>query len=184
MCVCCPSGMIDIEAETPRGTCSYVDESCICGHHVSKDFCIPVINEVCSGSQGKFWGRTHAQKNVSYCSLLLQTETITATMRDSRHYSNDLLQGGLEDCLLYLFVYGCSAYWSLCCDNRFNFDTRKLLVYHFSLNTAATPFNFPNVMWREKMTCRFNYVIINGGLNVGDFVQSLLLANVSSYTVF
>ena len=26
-----------IEAETPRGTCTYVDESCIRGHHVSKD---------------------------------------------------------------------------------------------------------------------------------------------------
>ena len=161
MCVCCPSGMIDIEAKTPCGTCSYV------GHHVSKDFCIPVINEVCSGNQGKFWGRTHAQKNVSYCSLLLQTETITATMRDSRHYSNDLLQGGLEDCLLYLSVYGRSACWSLCCDNRFNFDTRKLLVYHSSLNTAAMPFDFPNVMWHEKMTCR---LIIYGGLKVGDFV--------------
>ena len=30
--------------------------------------------------------------------------------------------------------------------NKFNFDTRKLLVYHFSLNTAATPFNFPIIM--------------------------------------
>ena len=57
MCVCYPSGMIDIEAKTPCGTYSYVDESCICGHHVSKDFCIPVINEVCSGNQGKFWAK-------------------------------------------------------------------------------------------------------------------------------
>ena len=100
MYVCCASDVVDIEAETPRGTCTYMDESCICGHHVSKDFCTPVINEVCSGSQeGKFWGRTRAQKNVSYCSLLLQ-----ATVRDSYHYSNDLLQGGLEDCLLH-FLY-------------------------------------------------------------------------------
>ena len=88
MYMCCLSGMVDIEAETPCGTCTYVDESCIRGHHVSKDFCTPVINVVCSGSQeGKFEGRTCAQKNVSYCSLLLQTGTIMATVRDSHHYS-------------------------------------------------------------------------------------------------
>ena len=90
-CACCASGMVDIEAETPCGTCTYVDKSCIRWHHVSKDFCTPVINEVCSGSQeGKFWGRTSAQKNLSYCLLWLQTGTITATVRDSRHYSNNL----------------------------------------------------------------------------------------------
>ena len=48
MCVCCASGMVDIEAETPCGTCTYVDEGCIRGHHVSKDFCAPIINEVAS----------------------------------------------------------------------------------------------------------------------------------------
>ena len=54
-------------------------------------FRTPVINEVCSGSQeGKFWGKTVVQKKVSHCSLLLQTVTITATVRDSRHYSNNL----------------------------------------------------------------------------------------------
>ena len=114
-----------------------------------KRFCTPVINEVYSGIQeGKFWGRRRVQKNVSYCSLLLQTGTITATVRDSRHYSNDLLQGGLKDRILhsYFFIYCCSACGSLCCDNGFNFGTRKLLVYHFSLNTAAMPFNFPIVM--------------------------------------
>ena len=63
MCVCCPSGVVDIEAETPRGTCTYMDERCICGHRMSKDFCTPVTNGVCSGSQeGKFEGRTCAQK--------------------------------------------------------------------------------------------------------------------------
>ena len=57
MCMRCPSGVVDIEAETPCGTCTYVDESCICGHHVSKDFCTPVINGVCSSSQeGKVLG--------------------------------------------------------------------------------------------------------------------------------
>ena len=66
MCVCCASGMVDIEAEIPRVTYTYVDESYIRGHHVSKDFCTPVINKVCSDRQateGKFWGRAHAQKN-------------------------------------------------------------------------------------------------------------------------
>ena len=105
MCVCFPSGVVNIEAETPHGTRTYVDESCIRGHHVLKDFCTALINEVCSGSQeGNFWDRTHAQKNVSYCSSLLQSGTIMATVRDSHHYSNDLLQDGLEDCLLY-FLY-------------------------------------------------------------------------------
>ena len=36
-------GVIDIEAKTPCGTCTYVDESCIHEHHVSKDFCTLVI---------------------------------------------------------------------------------------------------------------------------------------------
>ena len=49
--------------------------------------------------------------------------------------------------------------------------TLKLFVYHFSLNTAATPFNFPIVICDAmKMTHRFNYVIIIGGLNVGNFI--------------
>ena len=149
MCVCCPSGMVDIEAKRPQGTCTYVDKSCIRGHHVLKDFCTTVINEVCSGSQEG--GRTRAQKNVSHCSVLLQTGTFTGTVRDSCHYSNKLLQGDLEDRLLFFsYVYGCSACWSLCCDNGFNIDTSKLLVYHFSLNTAAMPLNFLIVMWGEE----------------------------------
>ena len=97
MCVCHASGVVDIEAKTLCGTCAYVHESCIHGHQVSKDFCTPVINEVCSGSKDKkFWGRTHAQKNFSCCSLLLKTGTTMTTVRDSRHYSNNLLQGGLD----------------------------------------------------------------------------------------
>ena len=83
----------------------YVDKSCIHRHHVSKYFCTPVINEVCSGSQEeKFWGRTRAQNNVSYCSLLLQTRTVTVTLRNSRHFSNDLLQDGLKDHLHFLYI--------------------------------------------------------------------------------
>ena len=76
MCACCPSGMVDMEAKTPCKTCTYVVKSCIHGHHVSKDFYTPVINEmlvnivytqenenphdpaVCSGrKEGKFDGR-------------------------------------------------------------------------------------------------------------------------------
>ena len=57
--------MVDIEAEAPRGTCTYVDKSCICGHHVSKDLCTPVINEVCSGSQEKSFGVGHVPRKMS-----------------------------------------------------------------------------------------------------------------------
>ena len=47
MCACCPSGVVDKEAELPREACTYVLESCsICRHHVLKDFCTPVIKEV------------------------------------------------------------------------------------------------------------------------------------------
>ena len=49
-------------------------------------------------------GHVGAQKNFSYCSLLFKTGTIMATLRDSRHYSNDLLQGGLKDCLHFLYM--------------------------------------------------------------------------------
>ena len=165
MCEYCASAMVDTEAETSCGTCTYVDESCICGHHVSNDFCTPVI---CSGSEErKFWGRALAQKSFSYC--------VVAT--DWNYYSYRKGQPSLFQWLItpgwtrrlspILFVYGCSACWSLCCDDESNFDTRKLLVYHFSLSTAATPFNFPIVKWCKD---RFNYIIIIGGLNVGDFI--------------
>ena len=50
MCACFPSGVVasvvDMEAEAPCETCAYVVESCIHGHHVSKDFWTPLINEV------------------------------------------------------------------------------------------------------------------------------------------
>ena len=57
MYVCYASGVEDIEAETPCETCTYMDESCGRGHHVSKDFCTPGINEQSKGQ--KFWGSTH-----------------------------------------------------------------------------------------------------------------------------
>ena len=109
MWICCASGVVDIEAKRCCGTCTYVDQSYIHGHHVSKHFCTPVINEVCSDSQeGNFWVGDVPRKT-SYCSLLLQTGKSMATVRDSRHYSNDLLQGGLKGHLIHFFVYGRSA---------------------------------------------------------------------------
>ena len=43
VCVCCPSGVVTIEAKTPHETCTYVVKSCIHRHHVTKDFCTPVL---------------------------------------------------------------------------------------------------------------------------------------------
>ena len=62
MCTCCPSGVVDKEAKTTCETCTcMVESSGIHGYHVSKDFCTPVIKEVCNGSkEGKLGGRTHA----------------------------------------------------------------------------------------------------------------------------
>ena len=63
MCLCCVSSVVDIEAEKSHGTFTYVDKSCVRRSHVSKDFCTPVINEVCSGSQeGKFADRIRVEK--------------------------------------------------------------------------------------------------------------------------
>ena len=100
--------MVDKEAKIPCETCTNVVESCsIHRNHVLKDFCTPVINEVCSGSkEGKFGGRTHAQKDFTCCLVFLGTLTITATVRDSCQHSNDLLQSELEDRLLNFFAYG------------------------------------------------------------------------------
>ena len=44
------------------------------------------------------------EKLQPHCSLLLQTGTITAIVRDSCHCSNDLLQVGIEYRLLH-FLY-------------------------------------------------------------------------------
>ena len=107
MWVCCASGVVVIEAKTLRETCTYMDEGCICRHHVPIFlYSTPVINEVSSGNQEemqerKFGGRTHVQENFGYCSFLLQTGTITA-VRDTYCYS-DLLQDGLKD-HLHLFI--------------------------------------------------------------------------------
>ena len=40
--------------------------------------------------------------------------------------------------------------WNWRCDNKFNFDARKLLIHHFSLNTALTPFSNCNVKRRKR----------------------------------
>ena len=63
--MCCASGVVDMDAETPHGTCTYMDDSCIRGHHVSKDFCTPVINEVCSGSQEDKFEVGHVPRKTS-----------------------------------------------------------------------------------------------------------------------
>ena len=76
-----------------------MDKSCIRGHHVLKDFCTPVNNEVASYAvvvkMGSFGvGHTGAQLYILlYSSFLLQTRIIMASVRDSHHYSNNLLQG-------------------------------------------------------------------------------------------
>ena len=87
-----------------------VFDSCIRGHHVLKDFWMPVINEelVCAQESGNPHDPYavaikkgslvvgHAQKISAVCLLFLRAGTITATVTNSRQYSNDLLQGGLE----------------------------------------------------------------------------------------
>ena len=148
MCACFPSGVVtsvvDMEAEAPCETCAYVVESCIRGHHVSKDFWTPLINEVLVCAQenenphdpyavavkkGSLVVGHVPRKISAVCSLFLRIGTITATVRDSRQYSSDLLQGGLEvPCVL-----------------RFCGEVKNI----------------------NKVS---NYVIIIGGLNVGDFV--------------
>ena len=124
-----------------------VVKSCVCRHHVSKDFSTPVINEVCVAVKKGSLVVEHMPFRC--CLLLLQTETIMATVRASCHYSNDLLQGGLEDHLLHFFIYyDCSLAESCAV------ITKSTLVqgnfWHIILlNTAATPFSNCNVMQRK-----------------------------------
>ena len=90
---------------------THVCDSCIRGHHVSKDFWTPVINEelVCAQESGNSHDPYavaikkgsvvvgHVPRKISaICLLFLRVETITATVTDSRQYLNDLPQGGLE----------------------------------------------------------------------------------------
>ena len=95
--------------------------------------------------KGNFGVGHVSRKMVSYCSLLLQTRTITATVRDSRHYSNDLFPGGLEDYLLY---FSCMAV--LLAEAYAVIMNSTSIQGHFwyiiFLNTAAVPFNFPIIM--------------------------------------
>ena len=144
MCVCCPSGVVGKKVETPYETCTYVVESCsIRGHHMLTDFCTPVINKACSGSkEEKFGGRTCAQKNSSCCLLFLWTVTLTATVTDSHQYSNDLLQGGLEDSL-HFFVYVRSL-----AEAGAVITNSTLIRGNFF--TAATPFSNCSVTQRKR----------------------------------
>ena len=83
------------------------------------------------------------------------TVTITATVRDSHQYSNDLrLQGRLrKDRLLRIsmvtHMQARLAETGAVIANELNFDSKKLLLYHFFLNTAATPFS-KHIVTRRK----------------------------------
>ena len=59
---------------------------------------------------------------------------------------------------------------------------RELLACHFSLNTAAT--SLYNCNLTQIMTRTFNYAIIIGGSNVGDFVQQSPIAKVYCMPIF
>ena len=87
------------------------------------------------------------RKMVTYCLLLLQTVTITATVRDSHHYSNDLC--GLEDYLLY-FSYMAVLLAEACAVITNSTSMQEHFWYIIFLNTAAVPFNFPIIIWREE----------------------------------
>ena len=110
------TSVVDMEAEAPHETCMCSVESCIHRHHVSKGFWTPVINDVLACTQENenphdlypvavkkgslVVGHVH-RKILAVCLLFLRTETITAAVRDSRKYSSDLPQGGLEvPCML------------------------------------------------------------------------------------
>ncbi len=91
----------------------YSFDSCIRGHHVSKEFWTPSLNErlLCEKEEGntsdvyavavKENNRIvgHVPRTISaVCSLFLDREgtTITCVVTGSRRYSSDLPQGGLE----------------------------------------------------------------------------------------
>ena len=66
-------------------------------------------------------------------------------------------------------MYGCSLVEAGTLIMKSGLMVRELLVCHFSLNNAAMPFHNRSLM--RKMTHKFNYIIVIGRLNVGDFVQ-------------
>ena len=97
-------------SKTPRGTCTYVDESYNPGHHVSKDFCTAVINEVCSGSQGgKFWGRSRAQKNGQLLLVVTTDWNYYSYCKGQPSLFQRLIPGWTRRLSPILFVYGRSA---------------------------------------------------------------------------
>ena len=97
-------------SKTPHGICTYVDESYIPGHHVSKDFCTAVINEVCSGSQeGKFWGRTHAQKNSQLLLIVTTDWNYYSYCKGQPSLFQRLTPGWIRRLSPILFIYGRSA---------------------------------------------------------------------------
>ena len=140
-----------------------------------KDFWTPLINEVfvCAqeneNSQDPYAVAVkkgslvvgHVSRKISaVCSLFLRTGTITAIVRDSRQYSSDLLQDGLEvPCVLRF------------CGEVKNIDKVRKLRKERKDETCI---QLRNYYWWIKCW-RFRLIIANR--------QSLLLANISSYTV-
>ena len=90
---------------------THVFDSCIRGHHISKDFWMPLINEELACAQES--GNPHDPYAVAIkkgsavvghvpgkisavCSLFLRAGTITGIVTDSHQYSNGLPQGGFQ----------------------------------------------------------------------------------------
>ena len=124
-------------------------QSCICGHHVLKDFCTTVINEVYFVPKIHM---THKQWHwvkkeslvvgyvprktsaVAHCFYKLELLHLLH-IRDSRLYrlTTPGWTWSLSPTLFRIWLFTC---WSRNCDNGINFDANILLVYDFSLNTV------------------------------------------------
>ena len=183
MWACCPSGVVDKEAETPHEACTHmVESSTIRRHHVSKDFCTPVIKEVCSGSkEEKFGSRTHAQKTFSCCSLFLWTVTITASVRDSCQYSNNHLLPKLTS-RQYFILYGillhCDTYIETVNINWSHINIKQLLwcsrvnaILHPSKIFPHTIFHTVQYDYKEHM-----FIYIESLLHLDFWVLVLTMA--------
>ena len=154
MCTCCPSGVVDKEAETPCETCTlptYLVNYCsieIFWHTVSAN--AVALDHVCVAvKKGSLVVGQVPRKNFSCCLLFLRTITITATVRGTAAVFQWLTPGWtqrLSPTLFHIWLFTC---WSWRCDNKINFDAKKLVVYHLSLNTAAMPLSNCNGTWRK-----------------------------------
>ena len=86
------------------------------------------------------------------------------------------------------FIYSCTLIEAGTLIVKPTLMVRQLLICCFSLNTAATPFNNCQLMW--KIARIFSYIIIIWWIKCWRFClkianhQSLLLSNISSYMVY